>query len=491
MTNRLNWLALGLTLGLPLPFSVLALPAHPAAAAAFGEERGDDKRTEEQDDNRRAEERRAARAGAIHSLTLEAGSGRVVKFSDRVSNLYVADPKVADAKPSGTNGAFVFGVGPGETTIVGTDDGGHILDQYHISILPAAALLRDAQSAIRARLGPGISVIAEETGAQLTGTVDTPADADTATSILRGYLPKGVQIQNDLIIAGALQVTLRVRVVEMSRTLTRDLGVNWKDLGGDMGAFAKIGLTGAATMADAASGSNGTAQLAASLNRTNVQAIVDALAEDQLIRTLAEPNLTTISGHPASFLVGGEFPIPVTQQLGQTSVQFKSYGISLAFVPTVLSSGQINIKVRPEVSALTTQGAVSFTEDNYTMTIPAISVRRAETTVELGSGQTFAIAGLLQDNVTQDDQGTPFLGDVPYLGSLFKTDSFKRTQTELVILVTPYIVRPVSNPRQFHVPDENYRIPGDMDRLVLLRQVGREKKASAVTVPGNVGFITR
>lgn len=430
---------------------------------------------------------------AAHSISLQVNSGKLVNFIGNVSDIYIANPKIADIKPSGNGAAFVFGVSPGETTLVGTNESGATVVQYRVNVLPSSALLRDAQAAIQERVGHDITVVPDLNGAHISGSVQNPSDADAALTILRGYLPKDAPITNDLNVRGAMQVLLRVRVVEMSRTLTRDLGVNWKELGGDLGAFAKVGLTTAGTLANAASGSNGTAQLAAALNRTNLEATIDALAEDQLVHTLAEPNLTAISGHAASFLVGGEFPIPIAQQLGQTSIQFKPYGVSLSFLPTVLSSGHINIKVRPEVSSLTNEGAVSMAQaDGRSISVPAVKVRRAETTVELGSGQSFAIAGLLQDSVTQGDQSVPFLGDVPYLGALFRTDSFKRQQTELVIIVTPYIVKPVDDSKALHTPDENYRPPGDFDRLVLLRQSGRPPAVIHIgNDAGNVGFMVR
>ena len=160
---------------------------------------------------------------------------------------------------------------------------------------------------------------------------------------------------------------------------------------------------------------------------------------------LAEPNLTTMSGEPASFLVGGEFPIPISQQNNAITVVFKQYGVNLSFVPTVMSDGRINIHVRPEVSQLTNQGAVQLSSGNNSISVPALTVRRADTTVEVGSGDSFAIAGLLQETVTHGTSAIPLLGELPILGPLFRSDSFQRNESELVIIVTPFIVRPVSD----------------------------------------------
>jgi len=209
-----------------------------------------------------------------------------------------------------------------------------------------------------------------------------------------------------------------------------------------------------------------------------VNAVIDALSQDQLIHMLAEPNLTALSGETASFLVGGEFPIPIAQNSStgsgtQVTVDFKQYGVSLSFVPTVLSDGEISLHVRPEVSELTTQGAVNLSiSSGVSLQIPALLVRRADTTVMLGSGQSFAIAGLLEDQSTQTSNGLPGLGDIPILGALFRSDSFIKGDTELVIVVTPYIVRPVDHPAALSLPTDHWQAPSDEDRLLKLQQDG-------------------
>jgi pilus assembly protein CpaC len=215
------------------------------------------------------------------------------------------------------------------------------------------------------------------------------------------------------------------------------------------------------------------------------------LAQDNLVHMLAEPNLTTISGEPASFLVGGEFPIPISQQNNAITVIFKQFGINLSFVPTVMSDGLINIHVRPEVSQLTNQGAVQLSSSNNSISVPALTVRRADTTVMVGSGDSFAIAGLLQETVTHGTSAIPFLGELPILGSLFRSDSFQRNESELVIIVTPFIVRPVSDPTALRQPDETYVPPSDLERILLLRQVGQAAPAVRMRIPGAAGFIVQ
>jgi pilus assembly protein CpaC len=274
----------------------------------------------------------------------------------------------------------------------------------------------------------------------------------------------------------------------MSRNLTRDLGVNWSAMA-QIGKYTTIAGATANILANLT-----TPVSSASVANKGINAVIDALAQDQMVHMLAEPNLTAMSGETASFLVGGEFPIPVAQQNNQTTIEFKQYGVSLAFVPTVISDGHISLKVRPEVSQLTSQGAVQLAAGNSTIQIPAISVRRAETTVELGTGQSFAIAGLLQDNSTINDSSVPFLGDLPILGALFRSNAFQRNETELVIIVTPYIVSPVSNPAALSRPDDGKPVPNDAERLLLMRQTGRPAAAAPISASRaaiNAGFVVQ
>jgi pilus assembly protein CpaC len=188
---------------------------------------------------------------------------------------------------------------------------------------------------------------------------------------------------------------------------------------------------------------------------------LDLLENDGVVSTLAEPNLTALSGETASFLAGGEFPIPVSQAIGAVTIEYKQYGVGLAFTPVVLADGRISMRVRPEVSQLSDAGSVRLNG----FTVPALTTRRAETTVELGSGQSFMIAGLLQNSNSNSVEKAPFLGDLPVLGALFRSTSFQRNETELVIIVTPYLVRPVSE--QLALPTDGYRAPDDIQRNFL------------------------
>lgn len=426
-----------------------------------------------------------------HSLTIEAGSGRAIQLTGQAANLFVADPKVAEARPASPTSVFVFGIAIGHTTVAAMDTTGRPVGVYDVTVLPSSAAASQAGAAIgRALPGDSIRTRAVPDGVELSGSVATPADAERAAATARSFVGDKQAVANRIQVGEQIQVLLRVRIVEMSRTLTRDLGLNWQNLGGRIGNLT-VGLATQFPLANLTSGSVPPVVATAAIHKTSVEAIVDALAQDQLIHILAEPNLTTVSGEPASFLVGGEFPIPVAQQQNTISVEFKQYGISLAFVPTVIDGDRISMHIRPEISQLTDQGSVQLSEGNASIVIPALTVRRADTTVELGSGQSFAIAGLLSDNVTHTGNGVPFLGEVPGLGTLFRSDSFQRQETELVILVTPVIVRPVNDTAALRTPDEGWRPPNDLERILLLRQSGRPPVTPVAHISGDAGFIVQ
>ena len=431
------------------------------------------------------------------TLVLEAGTGRVVTLGANAASVFAADPKIAEVRPASPTTLFVFAIAPGRTTVVAVGDAGLPIAQYDITVRPSNYGASQAQGVI-ARSLPGrpIRVDAQSNGLVISGEVQTPAQAEIAVQTARGYVGENGVVDNRLAVRGSTQVNLRVRIAEMSRNVTRQLGVNWQSLA-NLGASVAVGVTTALPLADSTLAAS---RLTAGYNsgaggRTlDINGMIDALAQDQLVHILAEPNLTALSGETASFLVGGEFPIPVAQQGNQIAIEFKQYGISLAFIPTVASSGRITIKVRPEVSALTSLGAVQLGVGNSSIQVPALTVRRAETTVELASGQSFAIAGLLQDSTTMTGNAIPGLGDVPILGALFRSDGFQRHETELVIVVTPYLVRPVTSTAQLRLPTDGWRPPTDLERILLLRQTGRsptQTVASAPRIPGDAGFLVQ
>jgi pilus assembly protein CpaC len=421
-------------------------------------------------------------------VSLEAGTGRMIDVPPGTVDIFVANPKIADVRPGSPTSLFVLGEAPGRTTVVVLDKDGHPAVNLDISVTPSAFNAASAAEAIaRALPGSGIRVDASPRGMVLFGQVSNAGVADTAQAIARGYLTDGQEVENRLSVAAPQQVGLRVRIVEMSRTVSNALGIDWNistRLGRVFDQGFKFGLSTATA---------GTALNSASPSATAnfgpgnpVDTLINALATENLARVLAEPNLTAMSGETANFLAGGEFPIPVGESNNTIAIQFKQYGVALAFTPTVISDRQIRLRVRPEVSQLTQQGAVQIAAGNASISVPALTVRRADTTIELGSGQSFAIAGLLQYNSQTMANFVPMLGDVPVLGELFRSNGFQRSETELVIIVTPYVIRPVDNPAQLRVPGD-IALAGDIERLIALRAGNPTQQQPRL--PGSAGFV--
>ena len=482
----------------PAPVAVSAMPAgngqnvtiRPVAAAAVAQPVG--------------YTAPAAAAAPVHGgLTLRRGSGMLLHLPVPAANVFVADPKVAQVHPAGPTTLFVFGVGAGQTTIAALAAGGGLIGTYGVTVEPSDFGSSGAQGQID-RMVPGahVRVQAEPKGLMLTGWTETPAQAAQAVAIAQGFLSGNQKIQDQITVRASTQVLLQVRIVQMTRSIENNLGINWSALGGvgriglaglsmsaTGGALAAVspGLIGA-TVDPLAAGVTGAA---GSLNGFNLAGAVNALAQDNLVRILAEPNLTVISGQQASFLVGGEIPVPVPGQNGTVTIEYKKFGVSLNFKPTVYSDGAISIHVHPKVSQPDYQNAVSITAANQSLQVPSFSETSAETTVQLGSGQSFAIGGLLQDTINDDGSGVPGVNNIPILGVLFHNDNFSRAQTELVIIVTPYLVRPVNSTRQLQTPDENYTAPTDLQRLLFMRQVGTPRHWQRVQVPGHAGFIVQ
>lgn len=473
----------------------------------------------------------ALAAPAAERLELEIGTGRLVRLPGPASTVLAADPRIARVQPASATTLFVMGVAPGRTTIIATADNGVPIAEYDVNV--TAAPLAEAaakpglgeekrkkaplnaaavQAAIHRTLtgGADVRVQASDDSLVLAGTVATGADAQAVMAMARSHLDEGQTVVNQLTILSGIQVNVRVRAIEISRQVTRELGFNWQALFSS-GSFAIGFATGGVTTPLFAGAAIGNQILGKINNRPgnmlgtglpnrlgigyrsenfDINALIDALAADQLITVLAEPNLTAQSGETASFLAGGEFPVPVAAKDDQITIEFKPFGVSLSFVPTVLAPDRLNLRVRPEVSELTENGSISVPLASGTVRIPALSVRRAETTVELGSGQSFAIAGLLQRSSAQLTNGVLGLSEVPVLGTLFKSEAFRRNETELVIIVTPYLVRPVSDPQALATPLDGFRPATDLERILLNRQVAREVLPAPLDeVPFDAGFI--
>jgi len=426
------------------------------------------------------------------SLSLEAGGGKILTLTLPAANIYVADPKVAEVRPASSTSLFVFGVGSGHTTIAAVDALGRLLADYDITVRPSAFGAREAQSAI-ARLIPGsrIQVRASGKGVMLTGAVANASDAAQAMMIAKGFsMSDGTPVENQMTISSPSQVTLMVRIAEMKRSTARTIGINWS-AAGLLGTAPGSKVASTLTPLITGTLNAATCAIGAGAGRLCFDTILNALANEGMAHILAEPNLTVMSGQSASFQSGGEYPYAVpggSANPNSVTISFKPYGVLLSFVPTVLSNGRINLHVKPEVSQLDSTNTIQLPGGGA---VDGLLVRRTETTVELGSGETFAIAGMLQTTSNSNDSGLPGLGDTPIIGALFKSNAMTREQTELVIVVTPILVRPVQSMAQLRLPGEGYTVPSDVDRILLQREVPNRDGTTTARRNSEAGFIVR
>ena len=392
------------------------------------------------------------RISSGQSLAIQVNQGQLVRIDKPVESVFVANSTIADVAIKSPQLVYVFGKRPGTTTIYAVGAGDEILASVTLTITHNVSRLDQ----MMAQMMPGHNITATsiEGGIILTGNVPTPGEAEDARRFAAHFIGPNEEVINRLQVTAPNQVNVRVRIAEVNKTVLRNLGINW-DVAIQQGGFA-FGMATAFPVAVGSTllGSTGTAGTAPTVSAgpLDLTATVDLLAQEGLVSLLAEPNLTAVSGETANFLAGGEFPIPVSQDADSITVEFRQFGVSLSFTPTILNSNRISMRVRPEVSALDFSNAVSLGED--TDLIPALTVRRAETTVELASGQTFAIAGLVQSQNSINAEEVPGLGDVPILGELFKSDQFQHNESELVIMATPYVVQPISNPAAPALPTD-------------------------------------
>lgn len=423
-------------------------------------------------------------------LNIAQGGGKIITLGQPVSSVFAADPSIIDVHPASPTSLFVFGKGLGETTLVATDANGNQIAQYTVSVTPShyTGDRVQAQSRIAAP-GADISAESEAGGVIIRGTVQSPEQADAIINQAKA-ISTTVPVINDLQVSEPIQVELKVRIAYMSRNVTRQLGVDWGAAtlsGFNIGKFLLHGNTG--TASPSISGTQA-GNVGVIFPGGTFEGVIDALASDNLAHIVAEPTLTTLSGTQASFLVGGQFPIPVAEQNDTITIVFKSYGVQLVFTPTVFSDGRISLQVSPTLSQISDANSVTETAagSSASITVPSLLVQQASTTVILGSGQGMAIAGLLQDQSNQTSNAVPGIGELPVLGALFRGDSFQRQQQELVITVTPYLVNPVSDAGLLTSPDDGWTPPNDLQRILLLRDSGSVAAASTM-IPGDSGFM--
>ncbi|MGI9382035.1 MAG: type II and III secretion system protein family protein [Methyloligellaceae bacterium] len=440
-------------------------------------------------------------AGVQHPVTRRVTIGlhksMVVELPREVRDVLVSNPKNLDAVVQGSKRVYLIANQVGQANAFFFDKSGEQILTLEVTIE------RDlgAITAMLHRLVPGsrIKLEAVNDNVVISGSVVNAADASRATDLVSRLVEEREKVLNMLSVESREQVFLKVTVAEMQRNVIKQLGVDLGELNAlnfvTTGNFNLFNLTDLAfpfndkdIVSTALKGFRWQTTDANGNVRNRIQAIIRALEQDGIIRTLAEPTLTAISGETASFLAGGEFPIPIAQDDSSISVEFKPFGVGLSFTPLVMSEGRISLKISSEVSELTNDAAITL----GTLSIPGLKVRRAETTIELPSGGSLAIAGLISNETQQAMTGYPGLKDIPVLGALFRSRDFKRSETELVIIVQPFVVNPVARNKLVR-PDRGFALPTDLQANLLgrLNRVygTRPERMPVGSYKGDVGYI--
>ena len=433
-------------------------------------------------------------------LALGIGKSAIIDLPRDVKDVLVADPKIANAVVRSAQRAYIIGAAVGQTNVVFFDADGQQVAAYDIAVKRD---LNGVRTALKQML-PAAGIQAEGVGdsVMLTGSVSSPVEAQQAGDLAARLVGGADKVVNSIVVRGRDQVMLKVTVAEVRRDIIKQLGV-------DLSASMNYGTAAVAFnntnpfTANNAPLVSGNGLAAAALNKAgapSVTATLRAMESAGVVRTLAEPNLTAISGESATFISGGEFPIPtgVTCQtttagaIGQCvqTVAFKKFGISLNFTPVVLTEGRISLRVMTEVSEVSTEN--SLTGGANGSTIPSIKTRRAETTLEIPSGGSIAMAGLIQEQTKQAVNGMPGIDSLPIFGALFRSQDFINNQTELMVIVTPYVVRAVAQ-KELSRPDDGFA-PASDSQSALLAQMTRIYGVAARAEPvglyrGNFGFI--
>jgi pilus assembly protein CpaC len=413
-------------------------------------------------------------SGAKHSVgvTVAVGKTQDVRIDAAFTDITIGDSEVADISPLTDRTISILGKKIGATRVTLYGEGKVQIGIFDIEV--TYDVTRLAVEIGHVSEG-GIKVSSVNGRIMLSGTARDAATLDKVVVIARQFAPDPI---NTVTVLQAQQVMLEVRFIEASREASRQLGVQWNSLG--QNTVANIGaplpasrlpvsssVNAAGVAAGVLSGATPYGFLAAVLNRggLSVDVALNALEQKGLARSLAEPNLVALSGDTASFLAGGEFPIPVPGSLGTVTIDYKRYGVGLAFTPTVLNAGLINLKIEPEVSQLDTAHQIQIAGTG--ISVPPLIVRRASTTVELRDGQSFVIGGLLQNDSATAQNQLPWLGDVPVLGALFRSAEYQKKETDLAIIVTPHLVRPISPGTPVRSPLDNTLPANDIDFFLM------------------------
>jgi pilus assembly protein CpaC len=430
---------------------------------------------------------------ASSALNVPMNRAVVVESDQPFAQLSIANPGIADISTLSDRSIYVLGKAPGRTTMTLLGPEGKLITNVDVQVTPDVAELKERLSQIMP--GEKIEVRTANDGIVLSGTVSSAAKLDTALDLAARYAPD--RVSNLMSVGGTQQVLLNVRFAEVQRSVTKRLdgGVtatyNGTKLTGGIGGGTGGLIPGAADPITnvspltpafrSTSGSKGQIGLGFSLGAVEMGVLLEALESKGLVRTLAQPNLTALSGQEAKFLAGGEYPIPVAGDNNSITVEYKPFGVELAFTPRVVDGDIINLAVNTAVSSIDTTITVT---GGGGISLNAFKKREAETTVELRDGDSFSIAGLLQDDFTDTNEQVPWLGDVPILGALFRSADFRRNQSELVIIVTVHLVSPVKGD-VFALPTDRVHPPTEA-QLFLNGKTARSTRAPTKGAAGEV-----
>lgn len=409
------------------------------------------------------------------AVTLYAGEGKLLKLDSPSTTVFLANPDIADVEIKSPTLLYIYGKAMGETTLFVINESDEVSVSSAVKVSTnIKALNRAARAAVRS----GSFSVSEADGAIiLTGQVGTLRDAEQVEEVVRALAGAAVPLVNSLSLDTPAQVNLQVKIAEVSRTVTEDLGVGWTVLSGD-GLTGEAGILGGYSLASRF-GLAGTVQ----------GVTLEALKKEGLVTILSEPNLTARSGDKATFLAGGRFPYQTTNGDDNPSVVFEPFGVELEFEPEVMRSNKIKLMVNTKIRELDFSNGSKTDDQN----LPLILERSAATTIEVGSGQSFAIAGLFKSTSQQNIKKVPGLGEIPLLGALFRSTQFQTGESELVILVTPYLVEPGA-PQKFKTPLDNFA-PADSlsrnlgGRLSIGRPVGNGGQVSVKGINGKAGLL--
>ena len=428
---------------------------------------------------------------ASDSIHLAVNKSTDILLPAKVRDVIVGNPEIADVMVRSPTQIYVIGRAAGQTNIVLLDRNGRTMKRLEVDVALDSQAVREALAQVLPN-ERSIQVSAVNDSLYLSGSVKTDAAAGTAKALARRFVSADANLVNLLRVSNDQQVLLHVKVVEMQRTVVKELGVG-------VSTTRNIGLGGHPQLTGSTTSSIGqiTSSYFGAATVTGIGTLtsnLNMLENQGLIRTLVEPNLTAVSGETATMLAGGEIPIPVADVNGAISVEFKPYGVLLNFTPTVLDPGRLSLKMSTEVSAIDNNNKTAV---STTISVPAFKVRRAGSTVELPSGGSIMIAGLLQNDLTGNVSGLPGLMDIPVLGTLFRSIAFQRNETELVVILSAYVVQSVDRPDAFSLPSDGFAPASDIKLYLFgkLQETYTERGAAPPVSPsqlqGPYGFIVQ